>query len=429
VVDRRPSALVRSLAFVRKEIVEVVRQPRLILTLVLGPFLILLVFGMVYRATPAPMKMVVVVEENSAIAGRVEEIDEAFEGMTIESVTNDETMALRRLNNGDIDAVLVVPPDPAGDVLENRQSTMTLYHDRLDPFQVTYISVIAGAAVDEVNRRVLEEVAARAQETTQAATQSDLAKRLQEELGTIDPQVEQLQQISPKVLISPFTYESKPVFDFDLPLAGFYAPGVMVVLLQHVAVTFGALSLVRERSLGTSELFKVSPLTGAQTLIGKYLAYLIFGGFLAAALSAGIFFLLGLPPPVGGWWVLVSILILLILASTGLGLAVSALARTESQAVQYTMTTLLVTMFFSGFVLPLDQLADGAQAISFAIPTTYGIIALHDNLFRGVIPWSMLGGLAAYAALMFTLAWLFLHRAVEGEREPTRVMLVRQAAG
>lgn len=63
--ESRAAWAVRSLAFVRKELVEIIRQPRLVLTLILGPFLILLVFGLGYLAAPPPLEMLVVAPAGS----------------------------------------------------------------------------------------------------------------------------------------------------------------------------------------------------------------------------------------------------------------------------------------------------------------------------------------------------------------------------
>ncbi len=104
---------------------------------------------------------------------------------------------------------------------------------------------------------------------------------------------------------------------------------------------------------------------------------------------------------------------LLILASLGLGFVLSGISETDTQAVQYSMIALLLTIFFTGFVLPLEQLAAPVQVISYLIPATYGIQALHDVVFRGAVPGPLiLGGLAAYAAAMATAAWFVVRRDV-----------------
>ena len=83
-------SLTRSLAFLRKELISVWRQPRLIVTLVLGPFLILFLFGLGYQEMPEPFRTVVVIDESgSAIGVDAAKLDEAF-GEGIELVDRSE---------------------------------------------------------------------------------------------------------------------------------------------------------------------------------------------------------------------------------------------------------------------------------------------------------------------------------------------------
>ena len=153
--------------------------------------------------------------------------------------------------------------------------------------------------------------------------------------------------------------------------AAYYAPGVLILLVQHLALTFAALSLVRERQLGMTEMFRVSPLTVREAMSGKYLSFLVLG----LALATGLAFtmpLLGIEVQ-GPLWSFALTVALVIFASLGLGFALSGLAKSDSQAVQYSMVVLLVSIFFTGFVLPLDQLTVPVRWVSYLVPGTYGI--------------------------------------------------------
>ena len=77
---------------------------------------------------------------------------------------------------------------------------------------------------------------------------------------------------------------------------------------------------------------------------------------------------------------------LVLLASLALGMVLSMISGSETQAVQYAMLTLLAGLFFSGFVLDVSQLATPYRYISYLLPVTYGIDMLHDVMLRGVAP-------------------------------------------
>ena len=167
--------------------------------------------------------------------------------------------------------------------------------------------------------------------------------------------------------------------------------------------------LVRERYLGTADLFRVAPLTAGETLWGKYLGHFAIGGVLAAVLVAASVFALGVPME-GSWWQLGVSVAGVIVASLGWGMVLSSLVDTDAQAVQASMIALLVSIFFSGFMLSLDRLARGAPG-GLVDPRHPRDSALQDVMFRGVQPslvtW---GSLAALAVGLAAIAYLGLRR-------------------
>lgn len=408
---RRPtSAIIRSLAFLRKELLTVLRQPRLMVTLVVGPFLILLLFGLGYRETPEPFRTLFVVQgEDSALDADAGSLGESFGGgIELVGTTDDPDAARRRLADREVDLV-VIAPDRATEALQRGEHpAFSVVHSEIDPVLTSNISLLARLSVDEFNRRLLTEVISGAQIESEKLTASAEA-----EAATTDLQsLERLRDADPALLVSPYEVETSPLVEPPETQAAFYAPGVLVLLIQHLAVTFAALSLVRERALGITEVFRVSPLTVAETLAGKYLAFLILGSALAAALTATML-LLGVEIH-GSAWQVALVTVLVLLASLGLGFAVSGVANTDSQAVQYSMVVLLVSIFFTGFVLPLDQLTVPVRWVSLLVPGTYGIGGLQDVIFRGQAPSiSVVLGLVGYSAAMAVLAWLAIRRDVK----------------
>ena len=96
-----------------KELRDVWRQPRLIVALVLGPFLILLVFGMGYQSVPPPLATVLVVEEGAGLTDAVEELQESLEpSVEIVQVTEDIGEAQRMLMAEEVDIVVATPSKP-----------------------------------------------------------------------------------------------------------------------------------------------------------------------------------------------------------------------------------------------------------------------------------------------------------------------------
>jgi ABC-2 type transport system permease protein len=489
--------IIRTGAFVRKEIVQVLRQPGLMLSLVLGPFLILLLFGGGLREEDPAVRTIFVVPSGSEIESEVEQFAEAqSERLTVEGVQQDREAALQRLRNGDVQMVLVFPDDAEQTVRDGSQAEVNVYHDQIDPLETQAIELFTRTGVDEINKQVLRElvrngqeesgdvqqrldaaktsVAALEQQTSSGESASDQQLRvaqgdlsalalalgpslavlgsvqetsgpgdsaalleayssltessnslgdtnassvdrqqisqLSSDLDELDSELETFQSLEPEVIVSPFDGSVQRLVEGSVQLVDYYAPAVLALLVQHMVVTFVGLSVVRERELGTNELFRAAPVTTAEMVLGKYLAFTILGGIIAAALAAGLVFVLGVPM-VGSWSVVVTTILLLLLASTGLGFLLALLAGSDSQAVQYAMLVLLASIFFSGFLLSLERFRPFMGWVARALPVTSGVILLRDEMLRGQLVAPLhLPLLAGLTILLFLLAWRLYRR-------------------
>jgi ABC-2 type transport system permease protein len=221
------------------------------------------------------------------------------------------------------------------------------------------------------------------------------------ESGRLEEQMEQLEnvrqkldelhgtlgifvQLPPEVIVSPIQADYQNQRGNPYPLMVYFTPRVMALLIQHLAVTLGALALVRERLIGAFEMFRIAPISIAHLLLGKTLAYCSY--ILAASLTLGI--LLGLldVPILGSPILLILLVLLLSIASVGIGLLISAISTSDSQAIQLTMLILLLSVFFTGFFLPLEGFTSIAQPISVILPMTHGLVGLQSLMLVGRVP-------------------------------------------
>jgi ABC-2 type transport system permease protein len=207
--------------------------------------------------------------------------------------------------------------------------------------------------------------------------------QLDQQLTIVDQAAAQLAAVPPEVLTAPFELQLKNIAPFALSALAFYAPAVLALLLQHLAVTVGALSLARVRLLGLMELFQTSPVRPTEVVIGNYLAYgtlcLLAGSALVALL------VLALQVPIlGSLVIFVATLALLILASLGIGFVIALLVHSEQQAAQQAMLVLIASVFFSGFLIFLESIDWPVRWLSYLLPTTYANRTLRDVMLRGV---------------------------------------------
>jgi ABC-2 type transport system permease protein len=494
---------VRASSFLRKEIYEIIRQPRLVGTLVLGPFLILFIFGIGYRNVSPTKRTLFVTPPGSPISVQnILQNGTAMGALIYSGTTANQTEALDRLRNGQVDLVIVEPGDAASMIKNNQQAVITLYHHEIDPAQVSYVEYLGGWFADAANQQVLRAFAVEGQkdavnlhtslqeahqnvsamrqaiqtgnETLAQQKQQQLAANLQDvsqtagaylslmdniqpakstneasadpvmatlddlrqntdllgsstaseearltsldktekDVTALDSKLAEFQTLDPAVIISPFRSETKSLASIQPSIANYVSPAVLALLLQHLAVTFAALSIVRERNAGTIELFRVSPLSAAEALFGKYISYMLFGGLIAAILSALLVFVLHMPM-LGNWWYFSLVLVIELFTSLGIGFAISIVSQTDSQAVQYSMITLLSSVFFSGFIMSLDMFWGPVKVVSWLLPATYGTYLLRGIALNDSGPdWAVLGGLLAIGLVLMLISWGLMRRLI-----------------
>jgi ABC-2 type transport system permease protein len=429
---------IRISSFVSKELTEILRQPRLVLTLVLGPFLVMFLFGLAYPEQNRTLRTTFVVEDPSAIQG-----NEALFTNTVsplienQGVEENRELALARLALNQTDLVIVIPESPFETVEGNQQARFTVYHNEVDPFQIGYIQQAARIYVDDVNRSLLQTVAEQGQEDAgdvQTSLQSALEKtqaikralppgdpntaeitELETDLTTANERLTTFQSIGPSVLVNPFEAETNSLMNIIFTPTEFFAPAVIVLLLQHLSITFASLSIVRERRSGIIELFRVAPISALETLIGKFLSYLTFEILLAGVITVLAVWLLRVPM-YGDWTSYAAAVIVLLFTSLGVGFLISLISETDTQAVQYSMLLLLASIFFSGFFLDLRLMWEPMKVLAWSLPATYGNRMLQDIMLRGAsVPVAVLQGLLLIGVGLFLVDWLILRGRMEGQ--------------
>lgn len=389
----RLAVIIRLLAFVGKEVIDTLRRPGAILSLVLGPFLIMAVFGLGYSGVKRPLETVIVAPASSGLPADVKTYqDLAGGGLHIASVTQDRAAAEAQLRAGAVDVVMVAPDDPEAQFRAGQQSVIEVLIDAVDPVAENYAGFLASGLSSAINREIIRRAAAEGQGYAIAAGEPEAAA------------------IPPEVIAAPTTAEVVNIAPTAPAVTSYFAPAVLALILQHLAVTLVAMSLVRERTSGLIELFRIAPVSPAEVLTGKLLAFGLIGGAIATVTFALLVLVLGVPL-IGALWLVVLAVGLLLVASIGLGMLIAVVSDSERQAVQLSLLVLLASVFFSGFVLPITEFSEPVRAIAYTLPVTHGIRLLQDLMLRGTTnhAWELLA-LGVIALVTLFLAWFLLRR-------------------
>jgi ABC-2 type transport system permease protein len=165
-------------------------------------------------------------------------------------------------------------------------------------------------------------------------------------------------------------FEGTPVLDRFGPLLVGLFPLIVMFLVTSVTT-------LRERQSGTLERLMTTPVGKADVVVGYALAFGLVAVVQALVLVGFAVGVLGMEVA-GDLWVVVLVAVLDAILGTALGLAASAIARTEFQAVQMMPVIIFPQLITCGLLMPRDQMPAVLEAVSRGLPLTYGMEALQE---------------------------------------------------
>lgn len=369
-------------AIVRKELVQI-RRDRLTLALVIGiPVVELLLFGYALNAVTDHVATAVF-DESQTSASRA--FIAAFENSTYfdikERVTSREE-AMASIDAGRARVAIIVPPDFGDGVLGGRTVSAQLIVDGSDP-SVAQTALFSGGLVAQAQSgRVV---------------------------------VEPLSRTGP--VRAPAGIDLRPVVLYNPRMlsAQFMVPGLIGIILQLQAVLLTALAVVRERERGTLEQLIVSPVQPSELMLGKVLPNVVLCLASTAMTLVVARVLFGVSVQ-GSLLELFVLTLPFLFGSLGIGLAISVVARTQAQALQMTMFTLLPSILLSGFLYARESMPLVFQGISLLIPMTYFLQVLRGVVVKGVgiaVLWPQMLALTVFAVVVLGVSIRRFRKTVE----------------
>ncbi len=195
-------------------------------------------------------------------------------------------------------------------------------------------------------------------------------------------------------------------FNEDLASVKFIAPGLIVVILMLLSALLTSQTIVREREQGTIEGLAVSPLRGGEILAGKLLPYVVIA-LVDVALVAGAGRLLFGVPLRGSLLLVLALLITYLLAALGIGLLISATARTQQAAYLVAFVGMLLpTILLTGFIFPVSSMPRILQALVQVHPATHFMVVARAASLKAAglsVLWPRAVALAGIAAAVLAL--------------------------
>ena len=325
----------------RKEVLHILRDPATLVFALALPMLQLFLFGFAVDTNVRQVPTVVLDESRTQESRTLLDKFKGSDVFAIKREVSSVDSMYDAIRSGDARVAIRIPYDYARRLQDGSTATVQLLVDGSD-------SNVAGQTVNTSTGVVLEQ-----------------------SLLRVLPDGRMPIELRPSLLYNP-----------AMRAANFFVPGLIAILLQVMIVLLIALSLVRERERGTLEQLTMTPVGPLGLMLGKMIPYgvLAFGELCVILIVMRVVFQV----PIHGSLILLLLLSLpFLLTVLGLGLVISTQAKTQAEAFQLAMGTVLPSVFLSGYIFLIENMPPIFRLISGILPATYYIRILRGIILRG----------------------------------------------
>ncbi|MGH8848240.1 MAG: ABC transporter permease [Polaromonas sp.] len=337
----------RFLAILIKEIRQV-RRDRLTFGMMVGvPIIQLLLFGFAINSDPKHLAAALVEADQSEFSRSFVAGLENSQYFRITHRLQSEAQADQLLARGQVQFVLVVPPDFSRKLLRGERPAMLLAADATDP-------AATGNAIAAIN----------------GIGQRSIGRELYGPLAALRPAE------------PPFEVRVQRRYNPEGLTSYNVVPGLIGVILTMTMVMMTSLAMTRERERGTMENLLATPARPLEVMLGKIVPYILIGYVQVSVILLAARLLFNVPM-IGSLWLLSLVLVLFIAANLAVGFTFSTIARNQLQAMQLTFFFFLPSMLLTGFMFPFRGMPGWAQAIGEVLPLTHFLRIVRGIMLKG----------------------------------------------
>jgi ABC-2 type transport system permease protein len=347
----------RTWSIILKEFIQIRRDPRTLGIVVGMPLMQLILFGYAINTTVDHIATVVVDEARDGNSRGF--VDAFFNTGYFDLVGEAGSAAAARdeIDAGRAKVAVVIPPRFSYDLLQGQPAQAQVLVDGSDPNVAQTALLVANTL-------------ARARGAP-----------------TVD--------LRPSVLYNP-----------GMQSVDFMIPGLIGLILQFQTLMLTAFAIVRERERGTLEQLIVTPIRPWELMLGKILPYVAIAFLNICFISIfgvtwfGVEF-------VGSFPLLLVLAGVFLLSSLGIGMLISTVSRTQTQAMQMSLFVMLPSIILSGFVFAREGMPPGIRELGLLIPLTFFLRILRGIILKGVgieVLWTDVLPLALFGLAVFTLS-------------------------
>jgi len=371
------------LSLIRKEFIQIRRDPRLLPILFVAPIVQLLILGYAANFDVRDIPLVVCDQDRSA-ASRDYLAGFFNSGYFSEKARVDSPGAIDAfLDNGRASLAIVIPRGFGDDEAAGREARVQIIADGSDSSSATvglgYANLVSGRWARKI---------------------------LLERLARIPGAGTALVPFEPKVRVW---------YNPDLRSLNFMAPAVLAMILMIMTMMLTSMGIVREKERGTLEQLIVTPIRPWELILGKLLPFVLVG-FIDALLVVGVVSLWFRVPLRGSLLLLFGLSTVFMLTTLGLGLFLSTISRNQQQAMLTAVFFMVPQILLSGFAFPIENMPRFFQLLTTIIPLKYYLTVIRGIFLKGVgwpELWDEAVAMLAFGVIILALSVVLFRKRVE----------------
>jgi len=364
-------SLTRLLAIARKEVVQILRDVRSLIIVVLMPGVLVLLFGYGVSLDLKGLPVYVLDQDDSQQSQDLLKHFQASEYFHVEHVVAGYKELTRAIDDGHAKMGIVIPWD---------------FSQRLRDGRLIEIQAIVDGS-DDNSANVLIGY-------TEAVVQGYSAQM----------QINWLRERGISIQPAAMNVETRTWYNEDLESSAFIIPGVLALVMSVIGAFLTSLTISREWERGTMEQLISTPVTTMEIMLGKLAPYFVLGMFdtVISALIAIHWFHV---PFRGSWATLMVASAMFMVVVLSLGFFISVLAKSQFAASQIALLiTFLPAFLLSGFLFSIEQMPVVLQWITRILPARYYVSVLKKIFLKGTPAAMLYADLIPLVVFTFVLA-------------------------
>lgn len=373
-------SLTRFLAVAKKEIVQVLRDSRSLIIVLIMPVILLMLFGYGVNLDQKHIPIYVYDQEGSQQSQDLLKHFQATQYFDVVQVVNGYPELKHALDAGDARMGIVIPWDFSSRLYEGR------------PVKIQ-------ALVDATDDNTANVAIGYAQAVVQGYSSAIQLDWLRSQGQTARP--------------ASVTVQTRTWYNEDLESSAFIIPGVLALVMSVIGTFLSSLTIAREWERGTMEQLISTPVSSLEIMLGKLVPYFAIGMFdvIICALLAIYWFQV---PFRGSFMTLIVSSVMFMIVVLSMGFFISVIAKTQLAASQIALlATFLPAFLLSGFLFAIEQMPVVLQWITRIIPARYYVSVLKDIFLKGspsTLLYADLVPLAVFTVVLAALATRSFHK-------------------